>query len=124
MELYSQMFVISTVEAETMSNSMGKFGELHKFTNFLWECFCWVQQYPSCVARGAGGATAVQPFPIGLKSTQNSTFLVLLRPMFAPKVKTAPQRDWGAEVVKDLLLFGPEKWSFFFWSAPKVGQEK
>ena len=32
--------------------------------------------------------------------------------MFAPKMKTAPQRDLGAEVVKDLLLYGPEKWSF------------
>ena len=29
-------------------------------------------------------------------------------------MKTAPQREWGAEVVKDYLLFGPEKWSFVF----------
>ena len=38
-------------------------------------------------------------------------------------ITAPPQRDWGAEVVKDLLLFGPEKWSFCLWSAPKVGQE-
>ena len=48
------------------------------------------------------------PF-IGLKSMQNSTFLVLLRLIFAPKMKTAPlQRDLEAEVVKDLPLFGTE----------------
>ena len=29
-------------------------------------------------------------------------------------MKKARQRNWGAEVVKDLLLFGPEKWSFLF----------
>ena len=72
----------------------------------------------SSVARG-GGATVSS---IGLKSMQNSTFLVLLRPIFAPKIITVSQRDWGAEVVKDLLLFGPEKWSFFelteFWWRP------
>ena len=67
----------------------------------------------SSVARGGW---AMAP-PIGLKSIQNSTFLVLLRPIFAPKMKTALPP-------KDLLLFGPEKWSFFFWSSPKVGQEK
>ena len=39
---------------------------------------------------------------------------MLLGTIFAPKMKTAPQRDWGAEVVKDMLLFGPEKWSFLF----------
>ena len=41
---------------------------------------------------------------------------MLLRLIFAPKIKAAPP--------KDLLLFGPENWSFFFWSSPKVGQEK
>ena len=35
-------------------------------------------------------------------------------PIFAPKIKTLPQRNWEAEVVKDLLLFGPQQWSFFF----------
>ena len=82
----------------------------------------------SSVARGGGWAVAfgvVIYSSIGLKSIQNSTFLVLVRPIFAPKMKTAPpQRDWGAEVVKNLLLFGPEKWSFCFWSLPKVGLEK
>ena len=45
---------------------------------------------------------------------QYTTFLVLLRSIFAPKMKTAPQWNWVADVVKDLLLFEPEKWSFFF----------
>ena len=45
---------------------------------------------------------------------QNSSFLVLLRPIFGPKMKTI-QRDWGAEVVKDLLLFGPESGVCFFF---------
>ena len=41
---------------------------------------------------------------------QNSKFLGLLSPIFAPKMKIAPipQRDLGAGVVKELLLFGPE----------------
>ena len=38
---------------------------------------------------------------------QNRTFLVLLRPIFAQKMKTAPpQKDLGAEVVKELPWFG------------------
>ena len=50
---------------------------------------------------------------------------MVLRPIFAPKMKTAsPQRDWGTEVVKDLLLFGPEKWSFCFPELTQNGQEK
>ena len=57
---------------------------------------------------GGAGREATVP-PIGLKSMQNITFLVLLRPIFAPKIKTPSQRNWGAEVVKDLLLFGPDK---------------
>ena len=45
-------------------------------------------------ARGSGGAR----FPsIGLKSMQNTTFLVLLRPIFAPKMKTAPSNGIGDE---------------------------
>ena len=54
----------------------------------------------SSVARRAGGR--LEP-PIGLKSMQNSTFLVILRPIFAPRMKTAPtHRDLGAGVIKDL----------------------
>ena len=53
----------------------------------------------SVARRGAGG---LEP-PIGLKSMQNRTFLVLLRPIFSQKMKTAPpRRDLGAEVVKEL----------------------
>ena len=65
----------------------------------------------------------LQPPPIGLKSIQNSSFLVFLWPIFAPKMKTTPQQDCGAEVVNDLLLFG-QKNGVFFGSSPKVGQEK
>ena len=51
-------------------------------------------------------------------STKHLWCLVLIRPIFAPKMKTPlPQRDWGAEVVKDLLLFGPQKRSFLFSGA-------
>ena len=59
----------------------------------------------SSVARGGRGSS----LPTGLKSMQNSTFLVLLRPIFGPKLKTAhPHRDLGAEVVKDIPSFRPE----------------
>ena len=50
---------------------------------------------------------------MGLGATSVARATVLLRLIFAPKMKTAPQRDLGAEVVKDLPLFGPEEWSFF-----------
>ena len=43
---------------------------------------------------------------------------MLLRPIFAPKMKIAPLWDWRAEVVKDLLLLGLEKWNFF--SGPQL----
>ena len=33
-EFCSQVFIVSTIEAETMSNSVRKFSELHKFKNF------------------------------------------------------------------------------------------
>ena len=45
-EFYSQLFIVSTVEAETMSNSVRKFNELHKFMNFSWESFRWLRQIP------------------------------------------------------------------------------
>ena len=46
-EFYSQLFIVSTIEAETMSNSVRKFSELHKFMNFSWESFRWLRQIPS-----------------------------------------------------------------------------
>ena len=54
---------------------------------------------------------------------QNTTLLVLLRPIFVPKMKTVPQWNWRADAVQDLPLFGPEKWIFFCWISPKVGQK-
>ena len=45
-EFYSQLFIVSTIEVETMSNSVRKFNELHKFMNFSWESFRWLRQIP------------------------------------------------------------------------------
>ena len=45
-EFYSQLFIVSTVEVETMSNSVRKFNELYKFMNSLWESFRWLRQIP------------------------------------------------------------------------------
>ena len=42
-EFYSQLFIAPTIEAETMSNSVRKFSELHKFMNFSWESFRWLR---------------------------------------------------------------------------------
>ena len=64
--------------------------------------------------RGGGGGGGGYSFPIRLKSMQSSTFLVLLRPIFAPKLKTAPLKGIGrAEVAKYLQQSGV----FFFWSS-------
>ena len=52
----------------------------------------------SSVARGGGGGLE----PIGLKSMQNRTFLVLLQLIFAQKMKTAPPKGFGEKVVKEL----------------------
>ena len=61
----------------------------------------------SSVARG--GAGGLEP-PIGLWNMQNRTFLVLLRPIFGEKLKTAPpQRKLGDEVVKYMSWFGLKK---------------
>ena len=38
-------------------------------------------------------------------------------------MKTAPQWNLGAEVVKDLPLFGPEQWSFWVWSSPEYVED-
>ena len=43
-ERYSQLFTVSTVEAETMSNSVRKFSKLHTFMNFTRERFRWLRQ--------------------------------------------------------------------------------
>ena len=71
-------------------------------------------------SQGAGAIV----LPIGLKSMQNNTFLVLLRPIFAPKMKTAPPTGLGSRSCEGLALIWTKKVEFFFWSAPKVGQEK
>ena len=52
----------------------------------------------------AGGGGRDSP-PIGLKSMQNSTFFVVLRPIFAPKVETAlptglGSRRWLGRVIE------------------------
>ena len=75
--------------------------------------------YPECssVAMGGGGSS----LPIGLKSTQNRTFLVLLRSIFAQKMKTAPPKGFGSRSCgggladirpKIRLNFGE---NLFFW---------
>ena len=49
----------------------------------------------------AGGARAS---PIGPKSMQNSTFLVLLRPISAPKLKTGPPKGVGSRSCEGLAV--------------------
>ena len=44
---FSQLFIVSTVEAEAVSNSVRKFSELHKLTIFLWKRFHWLRQIQS-----------------------------------------------------------------------------
>ena len=63
----------------------------------------------SSVARGAGG---LEP-PIGLKSMQNTTFLVLLRPIFAPKMKIAPPKGIGEQSCEGLGGIWTRKLDFF-----------
>ena len=62
---------------------------------------------------------------------QNSKCLVLLRPIFAPKMKTAPPNGigelklWRACCYEGLVVIWTRHVEFFvFWSSPKVGQEK
>ena len=45
---------------------------------------------------------------------QNSTFLVLLRPIFAPKMKTAPPTGMGSRSCEGLLVIWTRKVEFFF----------
>ena len=47
----------------------------------------------SSVARGV-------PAPIGLKSMQNTTFFVLLRPIFAPIIKIVPPNGIGDQKLR------------------------
>ena len=56
--------------------------------------------------------TIATPPPIGLKSMQNTTFLTLLRPIFALKTKIAPHWHWRWELIRDLMWFPPEKLGF------------
>ena len=54
----------------------------------------------SSVASGGGGSSP----PIGLKSMQNSTIFVLLKPIFAPKMKTAPPKGFGSRSCEELAV--------------------
>ena len=78
---------------------------------------------PSSVARGGeeGGATA----PLnGLKSMQNSMFLVLLRPIFAPKMKTAPTNGiWELKLWRTWRYLDQNSGGFLFWSSPKIRED-
>ena len=51
--------------------------------------------------------------PIGLKSMQNSTFLVLLRPNFAPKMKTAPPKGFENQSYEELDVVWTRMVEFF-----------
>ena len=57
-----------------------------------------------------GGARA---YPIGLKSMQNSTFFVLLRPIFAPKLKIAPPTGFGSRSCEGLAVIWTRIVEFF-----------
>ena len=71
----------------------------------------------SCVARGGRAIT----YPTGLKRMQNNTFLVLLRPSFAPKMKTAPPTGLGSRKCKELAVIWTRKVEFFVCGAhPKL----
>ena len=45
-------------------------------------------------------------------------------PIFAPKMKTALPTGMGSRSCEELPVIWTRKVEFFFWSAPKVGQEK
>ena len=60
----------------------------------------------SSVARGGGGFRAP---PIGLRSMQNRTFLVLLWPSFGEKLKTAPPKEIGCRSCEVHVVIRPEK---------------
>ena len=61
----------------------------------------------SSVARGRAGG--LEPPPIGLYSMQNRTFLVLLRPIFGEKLKTAPPKKIGCRSCEIDVVIRPDK---------------
>ena len=78
--------------------------------------------------------------PIGLQSMQNRTFLVLLRPIFGEKMKTAPPKENSVPKLWINVVIRPEKAfeipilvensvlisvkTFFFWRSPVFGLKK
>ena len=60
----------------------------------------------SSVAKGGGG---LEPPPIGLKSMQNCTFLELLKPIFAQKMKTAPPKGFWCQSWEGVAVIRPEE---------------
>ena len=86
----------------------------------------------SCVVRRGVGGLEPPPPPIGLRSMQNCTFLVLLRPNFGEKLKTAPPpKEIGCRSCEVHVVIRSEKsvsismkTFFFFWRSPVFGQTK
>ena len=68
----------------------------------------------SSVAKGGGRAKAV--FSVQ-NSIQNRTFLVLLRPIFAPKLKTDPPTGLGSTSCEGLAVIWTRKVDFLFFGA-------
>ena len=55
---------------------------------------------------------------------QNTTFLVLLRTIFAPKMKIAPiPMGLASRSCEGLAVIWSRKVKFYFWTSLKVGQE-
>ena len=72
-------------------------------------------QLSSSVARGGGrGGGGSSPPPIGLWSMQNRTFLLLFRPIFGEKLKTAPPKEFGCRSREVDVVMQCEK-AFEFW---------
>ena len=78
------------------------------FWDTLYNC---CRQSTCSIARGEGGGA--QASPIGLKNMQNSTFLVLLRPIFAPKMKTSPPKRFGSRSCEGLAVVWTRIVEFF-----------
>ena len=76
-----------------------------------------IKSFISSVAGGGGGGSSP---PIGLKNMQNRTFLVLLRPIFAQKMKTGPSpKEFGCRSCKGVAVIRPEEPCEFPISAEK-----